>query len=849
MQDTHDHQNQDTQPQRLCIEITGAVQGVGFRPFVYRLATELALTGWVINDTRGVFIEVEGEPARLTAFLERLPREAPPNARILRFTHVWQPPAGYKHFDIRHSDNAGTRSVLVLPDLATCAECRAELFDPANRRYRYPFTNCTHCGPRFTIVEALPYDRPNTTMHSFALCPDCQAEYANPLDRRFHAQPNACPVCGPEMAFYRRQGDKSTRGQGEAGSGSVGAVSTHGRLDEARWPAQCGEWQRTEVGDAALIAAVEAIRAGQIVAVKGLGGFHLMADARSEAAVTTLRTRKSRPDKPLAVMVRDVEQAASLCALSPLAAALLGSPAAPIVLLPRRPDAAIAAAVAPDNPDLGVLLPYTPLHHLLMTELDFPIIATSGNLSDEPICIDEWEALERLGAIADSFLLHDRPIARHADDSVIWLVDGAPQVLRRARGYAPLPVSAAQPLPTILAVGAHLKNTVALSVEDQIFLSQHIGDLESAPALSAFERVIADFLSLYETQPVAIAHDLHPEYLSTKWAVGREGDKKTRRQEEEGIETNRSRSHDAAASADRVSPSLLLPLSLSPRLIPVQHHHAHLAACLADNHASGPALGLIWDGTGYGSDGIIWGGECLLGDFAGFARVAHVRPFRLAGGEAAVREPRRVALALLWELFGDEVLGWDWLTPVRDFAEQERRLLAAMLARDVNSPRTTSMGRLFDGVAALIGLRQVVSFEGQAAMALEHCAVAGESKAYTFGIRAGAAGAPAVLDWAPLVEELLADLRGQVDAALMAARFHNALVNLGVAIAQKTGHPQVALSGGCFQNRRLTEHLARRLRSEGFDVLLHRQVPPNDGGISLGQVMVAADRLSSSPAF
>ena len=773
---------------RLRIEIAGAVQGVGFRPFVYRLATALALSGWVINDARGVFIEVEGGADPLATFLARLAEEAPPNARITRITHAWLPAAGYTRFEIRHSDSAGVRRVIVLPDLATCTACCAELFTPTDRRYRYPFINCTNCGPRFTIVEALPYDRPNTTMRDFVLCPACQTEYRDPLDRRFHAQPNACAVCGPQVAFYAQAANPQR-------------VALQSPSSTARWPQTRGSLTLRSVEDAAVRAAVAAIRHGAIVAVKGMGGFHLMADARRVDAVQTLRTRKARPDKPLAVMVRNLDQAATLCDVTPVAADLLTSPAAPIVLLPRRGAARIADNVAPGNPDLGIMLPATPLHHLLLAELDIPIVATSGNLTDEPICTDEWEACARLGEIADSFLLHDRPIARHADDSVLWLVDGAPQFLRRARGYAPLPVTVPRPLPTILAVGAHLKNTVALSIEEQVFLSQHIGDLETTPALDAFHRVIADFLRLYATAPGAIAHDLHPEYLSTKWAKNQPA---------------------------------------GTHLIPVQHHHAHLAACLADNAATGPALGLIWDGTGYGADGIIWGGECLLGDAAACTRVAHLRPFRLPGGDAAVRAPGRVALALLWELYGDAALTWEWLAPVRSFPAQDRQLLCAMLARAINAPLTTSMGRLFDGVAALISLRQTSTFEGQAAMLLEHCAAPHESATYTFEVHAGQAGAPAVIDWAPVVEAILADLRRNTEAAVIAARFHNALVAMGVAVARSVGQVQVALSGGCFQNRRLTEQLARELRASHFAVLLHRQVPPNDGGVSLGQIMVAA---------
>ncbi len=795
---------------RLRVEIHGAVQGVGFRPFVYRLATGLGLTGWVINDTQGVFVEVEGPEPAVREFVARLPAEAPPRAIIQTIATAWLAPAGFARFEIRHSDHAGAKTALVLPDIATCPDCLAELFDPADRRYRYPFTNCTNCGPRFTIIEALPYDRPNTTMRRFVLCPACRREYEDPLDRRFHAQPNACGVCGPRLALWAVD---ESREAVDAAAG-VGGRTVDGERRTAGVVPRDAE---------ALRAAAEALRGGQIVAVKGLGGFHLMVDARNGAAIRRLRASKPRRAKPFALMARDLAQVRQFCAVSPAAEALLTSPEAPIVLLPKIAErrSPIADEVAPDNPNLGVMLPYTPLHHLLLRELDFPVVATSGNLADEPICTDETEALARLGHIADAFLVHDRPIARHVDDSVAWIVAGAPRLLRRARGYAPLPITLPQEVPTILAVGAHLKNTVALSVGRQVFISQHIGDLETAEAMAAFERVIADFLRLYEAQPVAIAHDLHPDYLSTKWAQG---------QGETGRTDNK-------------------------RLIAVQHHHAHLAACLAENQAAGPALGVTWDGTGYGTDGTIWGGEFLLGDAAGYERVAHLRPFRLPGGDAAIKEPRRVALALLWELFGDAALEMDDLAPIRDLRPAERKLLAQMLARGVNAPRTTSAGRLFDGIAALIGLHQQVSFEGQAAMALEFAADDRETGAYEMALRwveerretssvtSHASRFPLLLDWKPLVAGALADLRHGVSQGIIAARFHNALIEAIVAVAGQVGVEQVALTGGCFQNRLLTERATDRLRRAGFAVLLHRQVPPNDGGISLGQVAVAAAHL------
>jgi hydrogenase maturation protein HypF len=846
---------------RLRVEIHGAVQGVGFRPFVYRLATELDLRGWVINDTEGVFIEVEGPGAVLARFLDRLPAETPPRAIVQSLVSAWLPPAGYVRFEIRHSEGAGTKTALILPDVATCPECLAEVLAPADRRHRYPFTNCTNCGPRFSIIEALPYDRPNTTMRRFTMCTACQAEYDSPLDRRFHAQPNACPLCGPKVALYGRK-TKAERPNSDALASSILRPSS---------------FVINAQDNEAIRRAADLVRAGQILAVKGLGGFHLMVDARNGPAVELLRARKQRHEKPFAIMIPDLSQAETLCEVSTEAAALLTSAEAPIALLRKktkdrsqetgeirqgtgvrsqeserdrrsvsgsdssfalRPSSFVAEEVAPGNPNLGVMLPYTPLHHLLLAELGFPVVATSGNLTDEPICTDEQEAFARLGDIGDAFLVHDRPIARHVDDSVAWIVRGAPRLLRRARGFAPLPVLLADEAPAILAVGAHLKNTVALSVGRQVFISQHIGDLETPEAMAAFERVIADFIRMYEAAPVAIAHDLHPGYLSTKWAIEQE---------------NRSQASGVRRQASGISFLPPVPCPLSPGsypLIPVQHHHAHLAACLAENGATGPALGVTWDGTGYGTDGTIWGGEFLLGDAASFARVAHLRPFGLPGGDAAVHEPRRVALALLWELYGDAALEMDDLAPVRAFSVSERHLLGRMLARGVNAPISTSAGRLFDGVAALIGLRQTVSFEGQAAMALEFGADTREGGSYPLvltkdeGPTTNGPAAPMIIDWQPLVECILTDLRRGVDCGVISARFHNALVDGMIAVARAAGAPRVALTGGCFQNRLLTERAAGRLERAGFEVLLHRLVPPNDGGISLGQVAVAAARVA-----
>jgi hydrogenase maturation protein HypF len=781
--------------ERLRVEITGAVQGVGFRPFVYRLATELGLAGWVSNDGRGVVIEVEGSAARTGEFLRRLPEELPSRAFLSTLGHRSLPPAGYAAFSIATSDAKGSKSAVVLPDIAVCDECMRDATTPLNRRYRYPFTNCTNCGPRFSIVRDLPYDRPNTTMRQFEMCSDCQREYSSVADRRFHAQPNACPRCGPRVWL--------TRGDG---------------LDSERHEA--------------LRAAARLLERGTILGVKGLGGFHLVVAAADEVAVRELRTRKRRWAKPLALMTADLDGVRRLCRVSDAEAALLTSPEAPIVLLERRPDADVAVSVAPGHPYLGVMIAYTPLHRLLLREFGAAVVATSGNHSDEPICIDNDEALRRLGSIADAFLLHDRPIERHVDDSVAAVVAGAPVLLRRARGYAPLPVRLSSPVPTILAVGAHQKNAVALSIAEQVFISQHIGDLDTPEAVAAHQRVSDDLLRLYAAEARIVAHDLHPDYTSTQTANER---------------------------VARGGSTPMVPVA-------VQHHHAHLASCLADNGVDGPALGVIWDGTGYGTDGTIWGGEFLYGDAESVVRVGHLRRFHLPGGEAVSREPRRSALALLWEagLLGHPgargVLG--------SFKETEQQVLVRMLERGVNCPTTTSAGRLFDAVACMVGLFPRASYEGQAPMALEFAversALAASDERYAFDIvgpermdagqgldealssaqrarKAVELGAePWVLDWGPLVADVLDDVDRGVAVSTMAVRFHDALVDGIVEIARRATAMRVALSGGCFQNRVLLERTSAALRAAGHEVLVHRQVPANDGGICLGQVVVAA---------
>ncbi|HKW02513.1 MAG TPA: carbamoyltransferase HypF [Vicinamibacterales bacterium] len=753
--------------ERLRLSVRGAVQGVGFRPFVYRLARALDLAGWVLNGPDGVVIEVEGPRERIDRFRARLVCEPPPHATIVDLEASWLDPAGSAAFEIRDSQVAGEPTAIVLPDLATCDACRRELFDPDDRRYRYPFINCTHCGPRFSIIDALPYDRPRTSMRGFVMCQACEHEYHDPSDRRFHAQPNACPVCGPRVAWW-------------SGRGAVLAED-----------------------DEAIRAAVDALRGGSIVAVKGIGGFHLMVDARQECAVRRLRQRKHREEKPLATMYPSIDDVRRDCVVSPADARLLASAEAPIVLLRRRMvRGSLASAVAPGVPTLGVMLPYTPLHHLIAADFGGPLVATSGNLSDEPICTDEREALRRLSRIADGFLVHDRPIARHVDDSIVRVVAGREMILRRARGYAPLPIRLAAEAPRAVAVGAHLKSAVAVTSGANVFVSQHLGDLETPQSIEAFDRVMKSLGALFHAVPETAVADQHPDYFSSQYA---------RR--------------------------LGLPVAT------VQHHLAHIASCLAEHDIDGPVLGVSWDGTGYGADGTIWGGEFLTVDDDTWDRVACLRPFRLPGGEHAVREPRRSALGVLYAMEGSRALDRD-VAPIRAFDPAERRLLRQALDRGLNAPVTTSAGRLFDAVAAFLDLKQRATFEGQAAMLLEWVSDEAVADAYPFELIPGVCLA---VDWAPMIRALLDDLAIGAPAATMAARFHETLARMIVAVARIAGRDRVVLSGGCFQNRLLLERTIARLREAGFSPCWHQRVPTNDGGIALGQIAALVRGLTGPP--
>ncbi|MEY2486412.1 MAG: hydrogenase maturation protein HypF [Verrucomicrobiota bacterium] len=750
--------------ERLKIAVRGAVQGVGFRPFVYRLAAELGLNGWVLNSGQGVLIEVEGLRNSLQIFLSRLGNEKPARAILQSLESSFLDAVGYTAFEIRDTNSRGAKTALILPDIATCEDCLREMLETANRRFRYPFTNCTNCGPRFSIIEALPYDRANTSMKKFVMCAECEQEYHDPLDRRFHAQPNACPRCGPQVQLWSE----------------TGAV-----LSER---------------DDALSQAADAVRAGKVLALKGLGGFQLIVDARSEQAVKRLRERKHRVEKPFAVMFPSLDGIREVCVVSVLEERLLLSPERPIVLLSalRSSRSAIASSVAPGNPNLGVMLPYTPLHHLLLRDLDFPVVATSGNLSDEPMCIAEDEAIERLRGIADVFLVHNRPIVRHIDDSIARIICGRELLLRRARGYAPLPVTSPSairdPKSVTLAVGAHLKNTVALSIGQEMFVSQHIGDLGTEEAHSAFRKTISDLPHLYDVKPDMVVCDMHPDYLSTKYAA------------ESGV-----------------------PIRT------VQHHAAHVAACMSENEIVAPALGVSWDGTGYGLDGTIWGGEFLLAHTSGLTRVAHMRQFKLPGGDAASREPRRSALGVLHEIFGNEI--WEHRKLLQSFEDKDLALLRQMLTKMVNAPLTSSVGRLFDAIASLVGLRDRANFEGQAAMELEFALHSHVDEAYPFILQGDS---PIVIDWQPAVFGVLSDMERGDPVGVISAKFHNMLVETIVAVARHIGERKIVLTGGCFQNRYLTERAVDRLLEEHFHPYWHQRIPPNDSGISLGQIVAAS---------
>lgn len=782
--------------QRLGVLVCGVVQGVGFRPFVYRLAMEEGLAGWIGNDTDGVTIEIEGPGKRVAAFLERLERETPPLARIDSVVSRELATTGDEGFRIVASEVLGRVSTGIPADAATCADCLRELLDPADRRFRYPFLNCTNCGPRFTITRRIPYDRPQTSMAAFPMCAACQAEYDDPLNRRFHAQPNACWDCGPRVWLEALDGNQI-------------------------------------VVDDPVESTIERLLHGDVMAIKGIGGFHLSVDATNQEAVMQLRERKHRYGKPLAVMVRDLEAARTMCALTQEEEALLQTVARPIVLAHGREGNGIAPGVAPGIPWLGIFLPYAPLQHLLFADARIrALVMTSANLSEEPIAIDNDEARERLGEIADAFLMHNREILQRCDDSVAAVVDGHPQLVRRARGFVPLGVALPIESPPLLAVGGHLKNVFALARGKFAYQSQHLGDLENLTGLDFFKESLAHLMHTFEVEPKTVVHDLHPGYLSTNWAKEWASDR--------GL-----------------------------GLIAVQHHHAHIAGCMAEHglapHGRGPvrgafvgsAIGLALDGTGYGADGRVWGGEVLICGLDEFERFAHLDYVPLPGGEAAIKEPWRMALGHL------HATGFDVAAPAMlkllGTTEMEARVLARMIERGVNTPLTSSCGRLFDAVAAVVLRRFKVDYEAQAAIELEGAAVdekdeLSDAAHYPVAFLGGdwERREPVRISAAPLWRGLLQDLEKGTSSARIAARFHGSIAAAFVEAAQRartaTGLGQVALSGGCMHNRRLARLLRIGLEREGFEVFQHRNVSPGDGGLSYGQVVVAAARLRKERA-
>jgi hydrogenase maturation protein HypF len=781
------------------ISVRGIVQGVGFRPFVYGLAVKHNLKGWVYNTSEDVKIEVEGAAEAIKQFEQELETKAPPLAHIENVTIEYHPPRGYKNFEIRQSQAQAGKYQLISPDVATCQACLGELLNPEDRRYRYPFTNCTNCGPRFTIIEDMPYDRPKTTMRYFQMCPQCQAEYDNPLDRRFHAQPNACPKCGPQVEL----------------------VDNRGHLVPP-----------TESGSNPIAAASQLLKEGKIVAIKGLGGFLLACDATNDTVVKTLRQRKKRSSKPLAIMVTTVDEAKKHCYVSPEEEDLLTSPQSPIVLMRWREDSSVSREVAPNLRFLGIMLPYTPLHHILLRDTGWPLVMTSGNLSEEPIARDNDEALRRLSGIADYFLIHNRDIYSRYDDSVAIVERGTSQLVRRARSYAPYPIRLSFKIRQVLGCGAEEKNTFCLTKDNYAFLSQHIGDMENMETLEHFDSTISLYKRLFHVEPEIIAHDLHPDYLATKYAqeLGESGMK----------------------------------------LIPVQHHHAHIASCLADNGLESPVIGVAFDGTGMGADGNIWGGEFLVADYRNFCRVGHLEYLPLPGGAAAIKRPYRTAIGYILTLLGENALNaviatlnevkgkQSQLAFIGQVTEVEIDVIKRQIERKINSPLSSSMGRLFDAISALLGIRGEIDYEGQAAVELEMAAlssviVPSEAKGLGEAISHAQESYPyrivedegtRIVRLRDLLSAVIEDLHQGISKGRISVKFHNTVAQMINEMCHLIADENpmvsgVALSGGVFQNRLLLRKTVSLLESSGFQVFTHRQVPCNDGGISLGQAVIA----------
>jgi len=757
------------------ISARGVVQGVGFRPFVYGLAIKHGLKGWVCNTSEDVKIEVEGTRQTLDLFISCLQKEAPPLAHIENINVSFGEPEGYKQFEIRHSVAEPGKYQLVSPDIATCVPCLEDVFTPQNRRWHYPFTNCTNCGPRFTIIKDIPYDRPLTTMSAFKMCPDCRREYEDPLDRRFHAQPNACPVCGPRLELSDNRGNFI----------------------------ECADVIKEAAG---------LLREGKIIAIKGLGGYLLACNAENTQAVSLLRQRKRRPSKPFAVMLPDIESVRQHCRVTEAEGKLLQSPQSPIVLLKRKPSSTICKETSPNLKYLGVMLPYTPLHHLIMRETNLPLVMTSGNLSEEPIAGENGEAVRRLGDITDYFIMHDRDIYSTYDDSVALVVNEAPQLVRRARGYAPYPIHLTFDAPQILACGAEEKNTFCLTRDNHAFVSQHIGDMENLETMEHFERTVDLYKKLFRIEPQLIAYDMHPEYLPTKYALEQAGNN--------GLKS-----------------------------VPVQHHHAHIVSCMSDRCVDTPVIGVAFDGTGYGIDGKIWGGEFMVADYKGFKRVGQLEYLPLPGGSQAIKRPYRTALGYILSLLGEDVLD-SRLGFIHSIDKVEFDLVKKQVQNMVNSPLTSSMGRLFDAVSAMAGIRGAIDYEAQAAIEMEMRAyeAAGEKGAYPFS-DTNREGYHIIL-LHELVAAVLEDVVQGCPVPVISMRFHNTLALMARDIClrireEQAGLNTVALSGGCFQNRLLLQKVMQSLGDAGFIVLTHRQVPCNDGGISLGQAVVAARQILS----
>lgn len=758
--------------ERIRVEVEGIVQGVGFRPFIFRLASKYDLSGWVRNTPAGVLLEAEGTATAVSSFFKDVSAEAPPLAVITSIGCIKLVPSGASGFEILASAG-GDNNAQISPDCDVCEDCLHELFDPHDRRYLYPFINCTNCGPRYSIITGVPYDRRFTTMDPFTMCAACRAEYEDPLHRRFHAQPNACPVCGPQIALIDRSGRSFETG-GEADHNSF------------------------------LAGAVTLLQEGGILAVKGIGGYHLAADAGNDEAIRKLRQRKQRDEKPFALMVADIDHVNRIAYCDDVARRLLSGPERPIVLLPKRNENPIAALVAPANGYFGVMLPSTPLHHLLLKNNFSALVMTSGNLSDEPIAFRDTEARARLAEIADMFLTHNREIHTRSDDSVIRVFLGNPLFLRRARGYVPRTIRLPHVQPSVLAVGGELKTAICLTRNDRAIMSQHIGDLKNSATLNSLEETVQHLESILDIHPELVAHDLHPDYLSSLFAVDQAG----------------------------------LPH------MAVQHHHAHMASCMAENSLDGEVIGVIFDGTGYGLDGTVWGGEFLVGGYRDFHRVGHLRTVALPGGDAAVREPFRMALSYLFDL-GEKDFSTLQYQCLAEVSSQDRHVLLKMLERGINAPQSSSCGRLFDAVSALLGLRSKVSYEGQAAIELEAMAEQVNTEAeYPFSVMESAEGL--ILDMRPGLRQLLCDLDADVPRPLIARCFHNSIASATAAmcnrIRSENGLNRVVLSGGVFQNKLLAEGTHIRLIEMGFQVFTHRLVPPNDGGLALGQAVIAGCR-------